>query len=831
MERYNEEEIRRCYRFLAHKKQTEIRLIDPKKINRPFSVFVNNEDDFVGNCKKYNGLYNIYAGINERENNGTDKSEVIGVKTIVLDIDAVRERGYEKEPATEEELKLAEKDCDEIMLAVVKSSGVSPTKIFSGNGWQIWFAIPKIEINDENRNNIEDKIQKFQDLIKKRYEKLGSIDKIGDLPRIIKVWGTLNIKSSLGVETVTRPFRIAHVSFGGERNEDTKFKQSLMEIEVNEDNDSYITIPLEEINKEFIPRPISYILYEYQQQTPENWLRIIETLSSFFRGIGLNQDKTISHLIEWSRRQPYRENGEEQEIVSIVKRIFKNGINCPNFDKLVFKEEGYPFFGLKNIFEGIELGDDWKQLKNPIKYYKTKEDRSKLNELEKVKLDVRTMLLTRNKDNATEEMVKYILKNNKLYTTRDDIKSEVWIYKEGVYKPNGKTYIKEVCRDILGEAFTISLLNDVISKIEPDTYIEQDIFFNCESKEEIAMENGILNIFTRELKPFDPTRVFFNKLPVIYVPEAKCPSIEKFFKDILRNEEDSKVMFELIGYSLLKDYFIEKAFMWVGNGRNGKGKSQLLIKKFLGIENCAAVPLSQINASSTSVCELHGKLVNMAGDISNTDLKETGMFKQLCARDLICAKRKYLRDLFFTNYAKLMFACNELPKVYDSSVGFWSRWILLEFPFEFTDEANYNSKNETEKCMFKIRDEQIIDKISTTEEMSGLLNMALDGLDRILKQKDFSYTRGTQEVKEFWVRKSDSFTAFCMDNLVEDEEGLIPKKDIRKHFMRYCKKYKLKGASDKAIKVILEDMFGVTETRGDSSGDWAWGGIKWKWDL
>jgi len=43
----------------------------------------------------------------------------------------------------------------------------------------------------------------------------------------------------------------------------------------------------------------------------------------------------------------------------------------------------------------------------------------------------------------------------------------------------------------------------------------------------------------------------------------------------------------------------------------------------------------------------------------------------------------------------------------------------------------------------------LLKKISTPEELSGLLNYALDGLDRILKQKDFSYSKINWRSKRF----------------------------------------------------------------------------------
>jgi len=443
-------------------------------------------------------------------------------------------------------------------------------------------------------------------------------------------------------------------------------------------------------------------------------------------------------------------------------------------------------------------------------------------------------IAARREDNATELVVQYIEKNNYIKSTADDIKSEVWFYQEGVYKPNGESKIKEITREILTTLYTPQRVNKIIAKIKADTHIEPDEFFNFNILEEIPVMNGILNIKTRELNDFTPNKIFFNKLPVYYNPEATCPNIDIFFKDVLREEDNTKVLEELFGYCLYKDHFIEKAFMFVGDGRNGKGKTISLLKYFLGIENCSGVSLSQLIPNSTSVCELHGKLANLAGDLSNTSLKETGLFKEITGRDLIGAKRKYLRDLFFVNYSKQVFACNELPKVYDSSDGFWERWLLFEFPYKFVDQKVYDLLSDEDKKNCKIKDVNIINKITSKEEMSGLLNKALDGLQRLLDNQCFSYSKSLTEVKDMWVRKSDSFEAFCIDNINEQFDAYVPKKIIRKMFVNYCKEHNLKGASDVAIKARLENEFGVTEDRidlkmfGFSEREHCWNGINLK---
>lgn len=442
--------------------------------------------------------------------------------------------------------------------------------------------------------------------------------------------------------------------------------------------------------------------------------------------------------------------------------------------------------------------------------------------------NISTLLATNQETKATELCSKKAQEKHKFYSTKNDIKSELYVYDgEGVTQPNGKTLVEFLCRKWMGEAYEPRWVKNVVAKIKADNQIDEDEFFNEQSKhrEEIPVKNGILNIFTRTLSPFTPDKIFFNKLPLTYNPEAKCPNVTKFFKETLNHEDDAKVMEELCGFALLKEYEHEKAFMFVGFGRNGKGKMINLMKRFVGSQNYSSVPLDQFNTSSSGIHEMFGKLLNLAGDISSTSLKDTGLLKQLCGRDNINAKRKYLRDLSFENYAKLIFAANELPRVYDFSFGFWSRWILLEFPYTFVSEKEYNDTKD--KTNLKIADTKIIDKITTDEELSGLLNLALDGLDRLQENKSFSYSKGTSEVKDMWVRKSDSFTSFCLDHLEESEEQFISKKVLRGAFHKFCKKHNLKGTSDKSIKVTLESLFGVSEERPQIlNGEWAWFGVK-----
>jgi len=488
-----------------------------------------------------------------------------------------------------------------------------------------------------------------------------------------------------------------------------------------------------------------------------------------------------------------------------------------NFSKQNKNLKSYPI-GKKEIIVVLEK----EKTKESIK-----EEKEEQKE-DSIKLIVSNLIALKHPRDATELIVERFMKNNYIYSTRDDEKSEMWIYDNGIYLSQGQTFIKEFCGKVLGKVYTTQLANEVVEKIRVKTYINQDEFFKTNYIYEIPILDGILNIKTRKISPFTPEKIFFNKIPLNYKPKQKCKKIDKFFRDILGDEGDIEVMYEILGSLLLKDYSIEKAVMFNGNGRNGKGKTLRLMENFVGSANVCNVGINSMQKDNFDLEDLFGKLLNVGGDTGKTSLKDTGCFKELTGRDGVNLKRKFKRTLRFVNYAKHVFACNELPIVYDNTEGFWTKWVLIDFPYEFKTKEEIEKLPIEERANKKIINLNIIDEISTQDELNGLLNEALDGLDRLLEKKDFTNSKGTSYIKKTWKRRANSFLAFCEDSINEDENGEIIKIKLKKEYSKYCKKYNLKNkAGDKLIKSTLENDYFVEEVR-DFDRNRLWKGIKFK---
>jgi putative DNA primase/helicase len=244
--------------------------------------------------------------------------------------------------------------------------------------------------------------------------------------------------------------------------------------------------------------------------------------------------------------------------------------------------------------------------------------------------------------------------------------------------------------------------------------------------------------------------------------------------------------------------------MLVGGGSNGKSTWLALNKTFLGQENVSGRGLHDLEDNRFAKADLHAKLANIYADLPDRSLQRTGTFKMLTGKDLITAERKFQNPFTFVNYAKLLFSANKVPEAQDDSDAFFRRWIVIVFANTF----------EGDKC-----DPHIIEKLTTDQELSGLLNLALQGLKRLLKKGEFSHSKTTQEVKEDYIRKASPLAAFVLDCLETDSDAFIAKKELYQVFTEYCRRNSLPTVTQETFYKNLPRHATVADHRPTIQGN------------
>jgi putative DNA primase/helicase len=256
----------------------------------------------------------------------------------------------------------------------------------------------------------------------------------------------------------------------------------------------------------------------------------------------------------------------------------------------------------------------------------------------------------------------------------------------------------------------------------------------------------------------------------------------------------------------------------VGGGENGKSTEQRLIESFIGKDNCSHKSWQQLENNRFASFALEGKAVNMFADLPSNGVDTTTTFKMLTGGDGIDAERKFKDSYSFLNFAKLIFSTNKPPKVEnEDSYAFWRRWIILEYPRQFTD---------------KDKKPNILQELTAPSELSGLLNYALEGLKRLLVNNKFTYSRSVEDVTEYYMKAADPVYAFGAGNKCElDSNATVPKDALYDAFKAYCEQNKIPILKPNAFARALQNQiaFHVKSTRlTDSEGGrvQCWQGIK-----
>ena len=257
---------------------------------------------------------------------------------------------------------------------------------------------------------------------------------------------------------------------------------------------------------------------------------------------------------------------------------------------------------------------------------------------------------------------------------------EVLFYYGGVYQELGEVLIAELCEEIINDCKR-TFVNEVIGVIQRSTFTDREKFNQDLTK--LVLENGIIDLNTKKLSEHDPNFLTTIKIPVEYQPGATCFGYIKFLNECLDPKDIITVIEEASNVLTANNKNFEVSAIWLGDGANGKTTNMNIINGVYGHENCSHVSIHDMGKIRFAVAQLYGRLLNSYADISNEELDNLGMFKQLISGDTIQAEKKNKDPFNFTPYANHFFSANEMPQIKDNSDGAFRRIYLTKWKNQF----------------------------------------------------------------------------------------------------------------------------------------------------
>lgn len=325
----------------------------------------------------------------------------------------------------------------------------------------------------------------------------------------------------------------------------------------------------------------------------------------------------------------------------------------------------------------------------------------------------------------------------------------------------------------------------------------------------ICFKNGIYDITTDELLPFSPEIIVTNKINHNYNPDATSEILETMLNNISCGDAGIRSLLEeMAGYCMYRRNELRKAFILTGDKKNGKSTYLDMVTRMLGDNNISALDLSDL-CTTFRPAEIVGKLANIGDDIGDEFIKNPAIFKKVVSGDRITVEKKGADPFQFSNYAKLLFSANDIPRIKDKSGAVIDRLIIIPFNATF----DKNSPDFDPFIKYKLRKPDVIE---------AFIQLALDGLCRVLTNQEFTTTEAvTKELEEYELNNNPvllffkehkvidqtssgayrDYRMFCVENNYNPMSQIEFSKTVRKTFGCHVEERKIDG---KRVRVFVK---------------------------
>jgi putative DNA primase/helicase len=286
----------------------------------------------------------------------------------------------------------------------------------------------------------------------------------------------------------------------------------------------------------------------------------------------------------------------------------------------------------------------------------------------------------------------------------------------------------------------------------------------------VNLANGtfVIKQESRQLKHFNRDDFLTYQLPFAFQPEAECSLFIKYLDRVLPEKKLQSVLAEYMGYIFTRHLKLEKCLLLQGSGANGKSVFFEVITAMLGSDNTSFYSLADLGEEYNRA-HIANKLLNYGSEIKGNIESDT--FKKLASGEPVPARLLYCNSFIMTDYARLCFNCNELPRDVEHSEAYFRRFLII--PFEVTipeEERNPELAN------------QII-----RAELPGVFNWVLDGLKRLLHQGKFTDSPAVRNAVDQYRKESDSVYLFLdEENYQKSVHHYKPQKEVYSEYRAFC---------------------------------------------
>ena len=292
---------------------------------------------------------------------------------------------------------------------------------------------------------------------------------------------------------------------------------------------------------------------------------------------------------------------------------------------------------------------------------------------------------------------------------------------------------------------------------------------NCANGELWFLDKGGV-----DLRPHNFASYLTYVLNVQYDPSATCPRFDQALLDTFAKSSDPNDMArhfcEFMGYAIQPRRDVPAWFMLSGRGRNGKTKLMETIERLMSSAAIHSDRLSNLESNRFAMGAIAGKLVLYDDDVDTGTKLPDGLIKKLSERKLLTGELKFKDTFEFVATCLPVLLANNLPITADLTYGMRRRAHIIPFDRVFTDED---------------ADDTLFPYI-WANELPGVLNRAIEGLQRLRARGRFDQPNDCKEAMSKWLVQANPLTAFIDEACCKDLAAHILLSDFYRMFTQWA---------------------------------------------
>ncbi|PRT24862.1 phage/plasmid primase, P4 family [Bacillus wiedmannii] len=371
-------------------------------------------------------------------------------------------------------------------------------------------------------------------------------------------------------------------------------------------------------------------------------------------------------------------------------------------------------------------------------------------------------------------MVEYILQENKIVRFPNE-DGDIYVYNKatGIYE------LDKTCRKLRSLVRDAEILKRNQVREVQEYIMDMSPVVNEESKNYIAVENGLLHLDSMQFKEFTPDVFVTKKIPTKYNSKA----FDSFVERTLMKVSDGHLptitnIHEMFGAVLYPTLLVPKMFYLYGrSAHNGKSTVLYMIQKtFNSGENISAISPQKLAENAFAGSSIYGKLANIVDDQPDEVIRDSGTLKTIITGGYVDIEYKGKGSQTVQMNTVCITASNHYPNFREHGNQINKRLHILPFDHNFMNDPDRISEMESMK------------QLETVSAKEYVLKLAVDAIKE-MKQRTadiLTYNEKAEEAKQNFMEYNDPLADFFFEydkQFFEEVRGT----DALKAYDEWCK--------------------------------------------